>query len=114
MVLATIGAFLGWFLARSGIRAYELVANPSGEDWNYGVVNYTMDYRVLVYFLTITATAVLLFGLAPALRFSSLDSNAVLRDGGRGITGGRVRRRLSSSLVVGEVALATLLLAGAV
>jgi putative ABC transport system permease protein len=113
LVLATIGAFFGWFLAKSGIRAYELVANPLDEDWKYGLVSYTMDYHVLAYFLTITVAAALLFGLLPALRFSSLDPNAVLKDGGPGMTGGRVRRRLSSSLVVGEMALATLLLAGA-
>jgi putative ABC transport system permease protein len=113
LVLAILGAFFGWFLAKLSIRAYELVASPSGEDWNYGLVNYTMDYRVLAYFLAITLAAALLFGLAPALRLSSLNPNSVLKDSGRGMTGGRVRRRLSSSLVVGEVALATLLLAGA-
>jgi putative ABC transport system permease protein len=113
LVLASIGGFFGWLLAKVAIRTYELVANPLAEDWNYGLVSYTMDYRVLAYFLTITVAAALLFGLAPALRFYSLSPSAVLKDGGHGMTGGRVRRRLSSSLVVSEVALAMLLLAGA-
>jgi predicted permease len=113
LVLASVGAPFGWLLSKAGIRAWEFVSHPSSEDWNYGLVNYAMDYRVLAYFFAITVAAAILFGLAPALRFSSLDPNAVLKDGARGLTGGRGRRRLSSGLVVSEIALATVLLAGA-
>src|SRR5439155_2980415 len=51
------------------------------------------------------------FGLAPALRASSTDLLTSLRDAGRGSAGSG--RRLRSALVVGEVALALVLLVGA-
>ena len=54
----------------------------------------------------------MLFGLAPALRLSRLNVNATLKDGGRGVTGGR-STRLSGILVSAEIALAVVLLAGA-
>ena len=55
----------------------------------------------------------LLFGVAPAARLSRLDSNSILKEGGRGASGGRRRKRLSAGLVIGEVSLAVVLLAGA-
>ena len=61
----------------------------------------------------VSAGAGFLFGLAPALRFSRPDLHAVLRDAGASATGGRHGRRLSGVLVIGEVALTVVLLAGA-
>ena len=55
----------------------------------------------------------LLFGMAPAARLSRLDINSMLKEGGRGAVGGRRGRRLSAFLVIGEMALAVVLLAGA-
>jgi putative ABC transport system permease protein len=52
-----------------------------------------------------------LFGLLPAWHVASQDLNDVLKDGGR--SPGGVRRRLRLTLVVGEIALASLLLVGA-
>ncbi|MGH9813268.1 MAG: FtsX-like permease family protein, partial [Candidatus Acidiferrales bacterium] len=54
----------------------------------------------------------LLFGLVPALRTTRTDLNDSLKEGGRSATGG-AHTRLRSALVVGEVALALLLLVGA-
>jgi hypothetical protein len=53
----------------------------------------------------------LLFGVAPASRLSKLDVNSALKLGGRGATGSR--GRLSALLVIGEMALAVVLLAAA-
>ncbi|MGH9855702.1 MAG: ABC transporter permease, partial [Blastocatellia bacterium] len=52
-----------------------------------------------------------LFGLLPALRFSRPDLNVSLKEGGRG--GGFHSRGLRGALMVGEVALAIVLLVGA-
>jgi hypothetical protein len=71
--------------------------------------DYAMDYRVLGYLVAISIGTGLLFGLAPASRLSKLDVNATLKDGGRGATGGR-GRHLSALLVIGEMALAVVLL----
>jgi putative ABC transport system permease protein len=54
-----------------------------------------------------------LFGLAPALQVSKTNVNEVLKEGGRGTSGGRRARWLSSTMVVVELALTIVLLVGA-
>ncbi len=110
LMLSGLGGFLGWWLARWGVRAYQL-AMASKSSWL--ILDYTMDNRVLGYLIAISIGTGLLFGLAPALRLSKLDVNASLKDGGRGAAGGERGKRLSSLLVTGEMALAIVLLAGA-
>ncbi len=71
-----------------------------------------MDGRVLAFTLLVSLGTGVLFGLVPALQASSPDLNGVLRQGGGGrLAGGRNRSR--SALVVGEVALAVVLLISA-
>jgi predicted permease len=110
VVLASAGGFFGWWLATWGVQLYELIANPP--DWFANVLDYSLDYRVFAYLVAISIGTGLLFGLAPAGRLSRLDVNAGLKDGDRGVSGGR-GRRLSALLVIGEMALAVVLLAGA-
>lgn len=71
-----------------------------------------VDLRVLVFGLAVTLTMATLLSLGPALRGSRPDLQGVLREGGRG-GGGRVSQRVLSSVVIWEIALATILLAGA-
>ena len=54
----------------------------------------------------------LLFGMTPALRLSKTDLHAALESGHRS-TGGREHRRLRHALLVAEVAISLVLLAGA-
>src|SRR4029077_13148927 len=75
-------------------------------------VDFTMDHRVLAYIAVVSIGTGILFGLAPALRLSKLDLNAALKDGGRA-SGGPRTRYLSGLLVVTEMGLAVVLLAGA-
>ncbi len=63
-------------------------------------------------FLISIATGVL-FGLIPALQAAKADQVENLREGGRGSGTGRRHARLSKALVVAEVALSIVLLAGA-
>ncbi len=58
-------------------------------------------------------TTMLAFGLMPALQLSALDINSTLKDGGNAAGQGRTARLLSSVLVITEVSLAVVLLAGA-
>jgi putative ABC transport system permease protein len=106
VMLSAMGGVFGWWIAAWSVRSYVL-AQPPGTNFDYAV-----DYRVLGYLITISIGSGLLFGLAPASRLSTLDVNATLKDGGRGATGGR-GRHLSALLVIGEVALAVVLLTGA-
>jgi putative ABC transport system permease protein len=71
-----------------------------------------MDGNVLLFTLGLSLVSGLLFGLAPALRSARTDVASTLKEGGRGGTGFE-RRRLSSGLVIAEIALSLMLLAGA-
>src|SRR5579862_6336660 len=113
LVLASLGAVAGYVIARGALRLYWSLSNPSVGAWHHDFLDYTMDWRVLVYLAAISTIAALLFGLAPALRCASLDLHAAMGDGGRAISGERRGRRLSAVLVTGEVALAVVLLTGA-
>ena len=55
----------------------------------------------------------ILFGLAPALHVSRTNTNEVLKEGGRGSTGNRRARWFSGTMIVTELALTVVLLAGA-
>lgn len=72
-----------------------------------------IDLRVFGFTLAVTVAAGLLFGLVPALQTSQPDLNATLKDSGqRGSeTGGR--NRIGGLLIVSEIALSFILLAGA-
>jgi putative ABC transport system permease protein len=71
-----------------------------------------IDLRVLAATLSLSLVTGLLFGTLPALRSSRLDPNDALKRGGRGITRGD-GAGLRSTLLVGEMALALMLLVGA-
>ena len=64
VMLSGLGGFLGWWIAKWGVRSYEL-AMASKSSWL--IVDYTMDQRVLGYLIAISIGTGLLFGLAPAL-----------------------------------------------
>jgi len=70
-----------------------------------------VNSHVLVVTLIISVAAGILFGILPALRVSRLDLVTSLNQGGRSGIG--TGRRLRDALVVSEVALAIVLLAGA-
>jgi putative ABC transport system permease protein len=75
-----------------------------------------IDGTVMFFTFILALLTGTLFGLAPALQFSRPDLNHALKDGaaisGTGF-GFRRRRRTQNLLVIGEVALALVLLAGA-
>ncbi len=68
---------------------------------------------VLGFALALSLTTGVLSGLAPALQSSGADPRDALEDEGRASTPGRRARRLRDLIVVGEVAVALVLLAGA-
>ena len=72
-----------------------------------------MDERVLVMSVLITLATGVLFGLAPALGASRTNLQGGLTSATRGSTQDRTRKTLRNTLIVAEVALATVLLIGA-
>jgi predicted permease len=72
-----------------------------------------LDWRVLGWALAASLLTALAFGLAPALFALRLDLNETLKSGARGMTGGRGHQRFRHVLIVGQFALALVLLTGA-
>ena len=108
-VLACAGGAAGLALAWGGTALFV----------RFGPVNVPrlgeagMQPEVLVFALLVTAATGVVFGLAPALRAVRSDLLPALRDGGRGAVLGATRDRIRLALVVGEIAVAAVLLVGA-
>ncbi len=78
-----------------------------------GLREMSMDWRVLSYSLIISFATGIIFGIAPAWHASKTDLNETLKESGLSVTTESGRRRLRSSLVVVEMALAIVLMTGA-
>ncbi len=72
-----------------------------------------IDLGVLVFALATAAAAGVLFGLLPAWRAARMNMNEAIKVGSRTYTAGRQSHRTQSALVVSEVCLSLVLLAGA-
>jgi putative ABC transport system permease protein len=72
-----------------------------------------LDFSVFGFALGASVLTGLIFGTVPALLSSRVDVNQALRENSRGSTTGRGHNRLRHVLIVGEVAFALVLLAGA-
>ena len=108
-VLALIGGALGCGLGAVMLRGLVAVM-PQGT--LPAEASLQLDLPVLAVTLTATVLCGLLFGCAPAWYASRVDPGEALKDGGRTGTGGS-HNRVRRILVVGELALALALLAGA-
>jgi predicted permease len=72
-----------------------------------------IDGVALGWTVVIAATTAILFGLVPGLRMAGGNLHETLKDSGAGAGAGRKHERLRTALVIGEVALACVLLVGA-
>jgi predicted permease len=117
MILALGGGAAGLLVGAVGIRlllAFSPGNIPRINDPEHAASSVTfMDWRVLAFLFGISLLTGLLFGLLPAVRVSRLDVNSVLKEsGGRSGSGAR-HNRLRGLLVISEITLAVVLLAGA-
>src|SRR5205823_5453425 len=69
----------------------------------------SVDPVVLLFTLVVSILSGLFFGLVPVLKLRMLDA-AALKEGGRTASDGPMRQRTRNTLVVGEVAMALVLL----
>jgi len=109
LLLAVMGVGLGVLLARFAVPLLLLLAPPSLA----GNLLVPMDHTVLAFVSGVGILCVLLCGTVPAWHVTHSRWFQVLQEGGRSGTSGGVRQRMRSVLVVGEIALAMLLLVGA-
>lgn len=108
-VLAVLGSLAGLLLGTVGIRALLSLAPDA-----LPVISApSLSPRVFLVGMASAVFALLVFGLAPAIRLSRTAPADVLRAGGRSGTESRALRRVRGGLVVGQVAVAVVLVAGA-
>jgi predicted permease len=114
VVLALVSASVSLVVATGGSRLLLGLASAGGI---VTPLDLALDLRIVAFTAAISLSAVLFFGLTPAYRATRVDVAPVLRAQGRGslTTGGAAGRRipLMRLLVVGQVALSLVLLAGA-
>ena len=117
-ILAVLGAVAGVLLALWGLDAIKAIAPGSSASFapsdaaRFQEAN--LDFKVLAFTAALAIGTGLLVGVWPALRVSRTASLTLsLHEGSRGTSDGAQRQRVRSGLVVAQVALALLLLAGA-
>src|SRR5580658_9849895 len=110
MLLALFGTALGALLAQALSRALVAFLTTPGNSLFVGL---QLDPRVLGFMAAVAVLTCLLFGLAPAIRATSIAPASAMRSGGRGLTTGRDRFSLRRALVVAQISLSLVLLVGA-
>ena len=107
VVLAVVGGGLGLVIAKWGTAgAVAAVPRTLPRAEEIG-----LDARVLLFTFAVSILAGILFGLAPALKSASPKIGESLKAGGRSISG--YRTRTQAAFVIGEMAMAFVLLIGA-
>src|SRR5439155_8792524 len=106
LLLAVLGGAAGLALAAAALRVLVSIA-PA---YLPRLDNITIDGMVVLFTLTISLAAGILFGLIPVLKYAAPNVTARLRGGGRTLSQGRERRRARNLLVVVQTALAVVLL----
>ncbi len=105
VLLAVMGAVVGIGFGYAALQLLLALAPPQLPR----LTSIALDGRALAFALILTAVAGGTIGVVPMLRVARLRLSTALR-GSRGGTAGRVQQRTQSALVVGQVALALLLL----
>jgi predicted permease len=112
VVIAVIGGALGLALAKWGVVA-ALAAAPSGSFMPTipRAEEIGLDTRVLLFTFFASVLTGIAFGLVPGLNTSRKNLGDTLKDTARSISGHR--SRMQSAFVIGEMAMALVLLVGA-
>jgi putative ABC transport system permease protein len=109
LVLALLGGTLGAAIGIAGLRAV-LAANPDSIPRSGEI---TLDPSVLVFTIAVSILTGLLFGLSPLLHLRERIVTRALKESGQRTTAGAARARVRNGLVMGEIALAVVLVIGA-
>jgi putative ABC transport system permease protein len=110
VLLSVIAGIAGLGIAIIGIRLFDRATADVGRPY---WIQFTMDGTVFAFFAIICLGTGIIFGLAPALHSTKVDVNEILKEGGRSGTAGVRSRRLTGALMVVEIVLTVVLLAGA-
>ena len=109
LLLALFGGTLGMLLALIGLKFLRASLNFDPQTaWLAGKIE--VNAAVLLFTLVVSCLTVLLFGLMPALQSSTPDLHTGLKEGARTASLSARRTRIRGAIVVGQVALAMVLL----
>jgi predicted permease len=108
-LIALLGAVLG---VASAWKASHVLLTMASHSTEVAAMNVSPDLRVLGFTLVLTIFTALLFGMTPAIRATRLDLNASLKQA-RGTAAPSSRFSLARGLIVAQIALSLVLLAGA-
>ncbi|HEU5154204.1 MAG TPA: ADOP family duplicated permease, partial [Gemmatimonadales bacterium] len=110
LLLTGCGALLGLLLAQEGLDL--LLALAPGDIPRVGTVG--IDSRVLAVTLGVTVFIAVCFSLFPTLQATRVNLQSALQgEASRSASAGRQHRRFRAALVISELALAVMLMAGA-
>jgi putative ABC transport system permease protein len=109
-VLAAIGAVAGVALAYASVRGFLA----------YGAARHLprlesvpFEWPVLAFAVAVLVGVTILVGLVPAVQLSGTNVQALITERGRSVRGGRTTHRTLSTMIVAEISVAIMLVAGA-
>ncbi|MEO7142874.1 MAG: ADOP family duplicated permease, partial [Bryobacteraceae bacterium] len=111
-LLSLAGGALGLWLGYSGIRALLAVSTADLPLVGQNGAHVVIDWRVLGFALVASLVTGIVFGLLPALQGSRADLNSILKAGSSRTGTGLRQNKVRAALVVSEVGVAVVLLAG--
>jgi predicted permease len=109
VMLGLMGGIVGLGLAYAGVRLLVAIGPSNLPRLN----EIALDATTLGFTFALSLLSGLLFGLIPALKYAGPRSNLALQSGGRTISVSREQHRARNVLVVGQVAMALVLLMSA-
>jgi predicted permease len=109
VLLSLAGGVVGLGVSVLGVRWFDSALGNVGRPY---WMEFTMDAQVFAFFAAVCLLTGIVFGLAPALHISKTSVTDVLKEGGRTGSGGLRSRRWMAGLIVGELTLTLVLLAG--
>jgi putative ABC transport system permease protein len=110
VLLAVLGGCAGVLVAIGMLHLLKLSLPPF---YLPSEASVSLDLRALLFTGALILTTGLLFGIAPALQSVRVNASDSLKEGSRSSTVSAAGKRLRGALIVSEVALAFILLAGA-
>jgi putative ABC transport system permease protein len=113
VLLSLAGGMLGLIVGFLGMRALLTVSTAGLPRLGQDGTLMGMDWRVVAFALSLSIVTGIVFGLVPALVASNTDLNDTIKDSSSRAGGGFRQNKTRSLLVLGEVALAVILLIGA-
>ncbi len=109
LVLGVLAGVVSIFLAYLGTPALLSLIPVHLPSW----MNFSVDYRVLLFGLVVALLTALGSGVAPMLGATGRDLTLALKEGGHGGTAGRRQKTVRQGFVIAEIALSVALLIGA-